>query len=199
MFIEAEHNDTNLKNFNCLRCGLIFEGRRSFFQHRSEVHWLPCEECCHRFPSQEKLWKHQQKHVEICSICGKIVKNLGQHIKLHLKPFSCPHGCAERFSIKQLLKRHVKLHHEVGKKKNFSCNHCHKKFIDGSNFRRHILVHKKKQFQCGKCGKMFRRTSSLKLHLAAHEKGFTCGICDKAFGWMKSLLFHQKKQHVGTD
>ena len=79
--------------------------------------------------------------------------------------------CKKTFTLKDSLKKHIKLVHE--EKKPYSCQICDKKFPRIKELRKHInAVHLgKKPNKCSTCEKMFYAKGDLKSHIKrVHEK-----------------------------
>lgn len=109
---------------------------------------------------------------QICQLCGKLVKGLTAHMKMHTKE---------------------RIH---------QCPHCPKNFYIKSNFEIHVNIHtKEKKFTCSVCDKVFYRSDSLKQHLMSHtkERNIKCPYCPKTYGTRAGIIKHRKTHsHIQT-
>lgn len=102
--------------------------------------------------------------------------------------------CDGRFSAKETLNRHVKVH--TGERPH-KCTYCTKSFIQSTQLRAHLFHHTGEHaYTCTHCGDQFGRKNRLESHIkAVHENPtpVTCDICNKQFR-NKTVL----KKHIAT-
>jgi uncharacterized Zn-finger protein len=75
------------------------------------------------------------KAKETCIVCGKMVKNLAQHMGTHSARIHTCQVCNKSFTRMQYLQIHAATHRE---EKRFDCPECGRKFHDSANRRRHV-------------------------------------------------------------
>lgn len=105
--------------------------------------------------------------------------------------------CDGRFSAKETLNRHVKVH--TGERPH-KCTYCPKSFIQSTQLRAHMFHHTgENAFTCTHCGDKFGRKNRLDSHIkSVHEnpKHFTCDICSKEFCNKNMLRAHLSEHNV---
>ncbi|CCK73563.1 Zap1p NDAI_0G05800 [Naumovozyma dairenensis CBS 421] len=102
------------------------------------------------------------------------------------------HGCSKKFTQRQKMVRHLKVHSGY---KPCKCPVCNKCFSNLETLKQHQRTHTgEKPFQCHLCDKRFTIASSLKIHIRTHtgEKPLKCKICGKAFNESSNLSKHIK-------
>lgn len=109
-------------------------------------------------------------------------------------------------------------HHEPIKKKNLTCEICHKTFKDSTKLKVHSVVHSTaRNFLCHHCGATYKRKDKLREHeLRIHEGinfrrsnarsgknlenyEFKCEECEVGFRRRGMLISHIMKRHPGAD
>ena len=132
-----------------------------------------------------------QKLSKLCTICGKMFRNLAVHMRGHRRTdYECP-DCGRKFARSDYLKEHRRVH---SNERPFLCMECGLSFKAPSNFRAHLVSHSGvRRYQCDKCGKYFRRTSHRSEHIrTVHEgvRAFKCIHCPRAFSAARGLQLH---------
>ncbi|XP_029288952.1 gastrula zinc finger protein XlCGF57.1-like [Cottoperca gobio] len=128
------------------------------------------------------------------SECARSFGRMGQKrtgIQTGVKPFTCS-GCSKRFSRKNSLTRHMRLHSDG---KRFSCSICKISLGSCSNLVQHMRIHTgEKPFTCSVCGQRFSRKSSLVAHMRLHSVGkrFICSVCQTSFATRSNLDIHMR-------
>lgn len=144
-------------------------------------------------PVPIKLGITRPKYRKLCTVCGKYVSQLPQHMRIHTreKPYSCI-LCDMSFSQNSTLTKHMRIH--TGEKP-YACEICRMKFSRKCTMTKHLRRHStEKPYTCILCNSAFRQISSLTEHMRKHtgEKSFDCSICYKAFSARGSLTRHLK-------
>ncbi|XP_031748928.1 oocyte zinc finger protein XlCOF7.1-like [Xenopus tropicalis] len=103
-------------------------------------------------------------------------------------------------------------------RKKYTCNLCHKQFLQKRDIDRHERTHRKerhflhhrslhnhlsvpddkKQFSCSECGKCCSNQNNLKYHQRTHtgEKPFSCSECGKCFSTSSEVTVHRRRMHT---
>jgi uncharacterized Zn-finger protein len=133
-----------------------------------------------------------------CVACGRTFhtkSRLHDHMNEHLgyEPHACnERGCAESFSDRKALGRHMKVAH----KKIYACleGDCGKVFSSGAILKEHAKMHApERPHQCLEpgCGFRFMTPGTLKQHRRVHtmEKNHACDFagCGMRFGYKVGL------------
>ena len=194
----------------CEICGKQFTQLTYLKIHIKTVHEgqeraknLICEFCSKAFTCKAKLKKHvsfthtKDPSSHKCHICGDLFENLKQHISIvheGNKNFECE-KCGKCFSIKGLLKRHIKAVHE----KSYTCDTCGKSFSSIAYLKHHISsVHDgEKKFECEHCGKLFAHREGMNCHIRTVHEGirYQCDFCEKSFTQKPHLKSHLNEAH----
>ncbi|XP_022115566.2 zinc finger protein 320 isoform X2 [Pieris rapae] len=130
-----------------------------------------------------------------CVECGKKVRNIKEHMLLHLpngapKKFKCKY-CDASFPRPSARHRHVKYKH-LGYKEH--CEICNK---DINSLKVHnMLVHDidKMKYECKICNQKFISPSRVQEHVAAahtKERPYPCDVCGKTFRTKQVMMFHK--------
>ena len=112
--------------------------------------------------------EHTEGKYFICEICGKsftIKSVLKNHLKCHSteRDFKC-HICEKAFKFKPHLMTHFRIHEN----RNFMCNVCLQTFASETDFEVHFQTHAgKSSDRCPFCELSFRH---LKIHMRIHEE-----------------------------
>ncbi|KAM9364118.1 uncharacterized protein KZ484_010416 isoform 1-T2 [Pholidichthys leucotaenia] len=144
--------------------------------------------------SQKK--KHHTVKSHVCNICGKRFSDknyISRHERIHTgeKPFSCE-TCGQRFNHSGTLKIHMRSH--TGEKP-FSCETCGQRFSRCDTLKIHMRIHTgEKPFSCEACGQSFTQCGYLKTHMRIHtgEKPFSCETCGQRFNERGTLKTHMR-------
>lgn len=168
-------------------------------------------------PKEEK----RPKRVEVCTICGKFIKNLPEHMRIHNneKRHQCPY-CPKAFVSASNYNSHVNIHTRA---KMYKCNMCEKEYVMLNSLKQHqkthlkeriylcpvcgkayyqptgLARHKRTHFEepkikCSECDKMFLSNGDLRKHFSKHlnEKPFKCEVCNRGFSRKDNLRTHMK-------
>ena len=192
----SEKESQSYKNFFlenppqiCKKCGKTFESIQNFHVHSKQ--------CVHGEKEKEK---------RSCHICGKIVSNIHEHIKLHDvdEPSSCD-ICGKSFNNLMRLRTHFLVCRRRREPrynvKDIKCNECGKTFTQRT-FPEHLKRHDKSTWkhECEKCGKKYFAAKVLKEHMiAVHDKikPYICNLCGFKTAKLGNLNLHRQKSHGG--
>ena len=192
----SEKESQSYKNFfldnppqTCKKCGSKFEALQSFHVH--------IRKCVHG---------EKQKEKTSCHICGKIVKDILEHIRRHdVDETSSCDNCEKSFNNLKRLQGHLSLCRRRDEPrynvKDIKCNECGKTFTQTA-FPVHLKRHDKSMWKhdCEKCGKKFYQAKSLKDHMiAVHDKikPYICDLCGFKTAKIGNLNLHRQKSHGG--
>ncbi|XP_062535393.1 zinc finger protein 691-like [Armigeres subalbatus] len=161
------------------------------------------------------------KRAEVCTICGKFIKNLTEHMRIHNneRRHQCPY-CAKSFVSASNYSSHVNIHTRA---KMYKCDLCDKQYALLNSLKQHRITHFKERIylcpvcgkayyqptglarhkrthfeqptiKCTECDKMFLTNGDLRKHFKKHlpEKPFSCEICNRAFNRKDNLKTHMK-------
>jgi KRAB domain-containing zinc finger protein len=188
----AKHIASHTKqSFSCDQCDYTASKLNQLENHCQKVHE---KESC-----SAKVVKRKQ-----CVICGMLVKNLQEHVKLthsQIKRFYCD-NCNYSCYFKTKINRHIQKHIPKSERKLFKCTEkeCPFECSRKDALKSHILTmhqtDRKRSFDCRLCDKAFFNKSQLGIHTkAVHEKirTNTCSICGKSFFNAKDLSMHETR------
>ncbi|XP_045782912.1 zinc finger protein 568-like [Maniola jurtina] len=121
--------------------------------------------------------------------------NCTNNLLIEKKSFTCD-LCGNMFKRKNLLAKHLKIHHDI---MPFTCKLCPYKANRKSNFNRHLLTHTgEKSFSCELCDYKAALKHHLVLHMRTHtgETPFSCELCKYKTGCKYRLVLHMRT-HTG--
>ena len=137
-------NHTGVKSYNirsdhCSYCGMQFDTRHDLKRHESihpDAKPYSCKHCSDCFRRRVQLKTHLLKS-----------HNEGTWLACHI--------CEKKFTLKSILKSHIRRHEGV---KPYVCSDCYKCFCTSCELRSHQLIHSDvRQFCCFLCNKYFKR------------------------------------------
>jgi KRAB domain-containing zinc finger protein len=148
------------------------------------------------------------KKCVLCPFTTNSVNKFTRHLNSHANsPFyyCIKKDCKLKFEGKHNIRKHINTHID---KKNFFCDICENKFLNGNQLKRHIATHKEecfnqkkkdKRFFCDLCNFKTHKNDILKYHIMRHSenKEFKCTKCDKEFIRNIDLLNHLENVHKG--
>ena len=133
---------------------------------------IQCPDCPLKFPMAIVLKYHREKahqaKCEICTVCGKKVRCMKIHLKVHKneKQLQCD-MCDFQCNARSSLKRHMYTHSEdpmEGRKHR--CELCMKAFFNKYDLKQHLLTHGKiRPYQCKLCSGTFTNFSGHRQHM----------------------------------
>lgn len=181
-------------NMSCSVCRMTCENMfqmRQHYRENVETH-LTCCICLRRFSSMPKLLTHQKVHAME-------------------KPFEC-NICGMRYVSQELLDKHVRILHIVGKR--YKCSYCPKGFVMKNSLLAHERLHLETSdittYLCSLCGKMFPTAMQLKKHtekhlmlqrtkqMPHHSAPHECELCGKILSCKATLYSHMRNVHEKT-
>ncbi|GAB0096066.1 hypothetical protein DMENIID0001_115200 [Sergentomyia squamirostris] len=150
--ILAKTEENNKKSFQCEICDKILSSRFNLSGHMKSFHTGErpnlCRTCGKAYATAAALKTHEKFHILpfSCGICGKGLPDATRfkdHLNSHEeKALKCS-ACGKKFSHRNSLKIHQKLH-QVGDRKSFNCKFCTESFTLSSYLRKHEKRCKKK-------------------------------------------------------
>ncbi|XP_065088170.1 zinc finger protein 780B-like [Ochlerotatus camptorhynchus] len=199
------------KKLRCRGCQKHFH-RDMYFAHVAQcTEILKCYICDKVMNSKDTLQNHlsaihsvrqkadAENNLHVCSICGKQVKKIKQHLKRHTnkRNWECS-TCGARFKDRAILNNHERTHTN---ERNFPCRQgCDKRYKgQGDRDRHEKSVHLGiKPFVCVLCKESFVRDRDLRLHKRKHTglKLYPCTYCSASFD--KLSEFEEHCTHHGT-
>jgi len=201
--------DPNVKVFNCDLCDFNARLDVKLKVHQFEKHKKPliCHDCNMTFTQVDLFTQHIKQHRTTCTICGKSVINIQNHMyHMHGEESTKMEVCAHcGVSIKaRAMSGHLKKVHGT---KVFPCPHCQYAAKTSHDLKRHVgRKHTEANVvNCPWCGRM---TKDLERHLKnnlcnipeeekqkLNVKMYVCNSCPKQFKTEASLLNHFKIVH----
>ncbi|XP_054278843.1 zinc finger protein 699-like isoform X2 [Macrosteles quadrilineatus] len=174
--VEKTSSDTNAED-------LIFISEESDLQSEDDCKTsLKCLKCEKKYENKRNLLEHVQSHSG--------------------KPKSCS-DCPKLFQNSLAFKCHKQLGMCVKSSKVFKCKLCKRLVYGESQYNAHLSAHKRNQ--CKTCGDHFSRQKHLEIHIVNVHNGainkdlFRCHICSRQFTQRRSLVYHLKLTHPGSD
>lgn len=208
MFSRKDHatrhqlTHTSEKSFNCDFCDKSYTRKDKLLRHML-VH-----------PEARPYLKHARRNGAVgdlklqlpiftCEFCGKKFKDkytFEKHITvIHNQELSFPcHWCEEKFSSRELLKKHGETHRNG---MTYRCFECDKVLLSSKSYRRHIDSHKTESpYKCETCSKSFKRKDKLKTHSLIHLdiRPYSCDLCHVAFKRKDKYFQHCKQLHTSN-
>uniref|UniRef100_A0A1Q3F9Z7 Uncharacterized protein n=1 Tax=Culex tarsalis TaxID=7177 RepID=A0A1Q3F9Z7_CULTA len=197
------------KRCKCTECGKLFRSRTAFRAHVLTNHGsnmpVVCDICGSGFLRKSQLNHHKERWH------GENARNKGA-----LERYKCDH-CERFFMRNQDRIRHEQIIHHIevpeklpavweGRKGNFPCSKCDRKFPTMKTMRIHFsLKHPDVavRFKCNVCAKLFKHKQTLRDHMLNHtgEQPFHCPDeqCNERFIRKKDYDRHMLDFHGPDD
>ena len=220
----ADHKKRQ-NSYECEFCGVVYMHRCKFARHKMEHPentQIFCRHCGLPYITEEKLKDHMKMYHRtsdqvrqdrserrLCDICGKNVKHLVAHRKLHEgKIYKCDE-CDKAFNSKTLLRFHKNSHLAVPP---YKCGFCSWRYADQNQIKFHMIRRHlgpegfvevdvnglEKNFICDQCGRGYTTAFALKEHQMFHEEPtVACPRCPELFHTKYEKYSHYWKSHVG--
>ncbi|XP_058811979.1 zinc finger protein 271-like [Topomyia yanbarensis] len=189
------------KRYKCADCPKLFRHRTAFRSHVMINHGtMPhkCDICGSCFERRTKLIHHKERWH------GENAKN-----KV-LERYKCDH--CERFFVRNQDRfRHEQIIHSIespaklptvweGRKSNFPCAKCDRKFPSMKTMRIHFALKHPEvpvRFKCTVCSKLFKHKTSLRDHMVNHtgQQPYGCVHCEERFVRKKDMERHLEGVH----
>ncbi len=207
--VPSEPKEIHSEPYRCSLCSANFNAASYLLKHLTVAHPQGSgkENCIEKYPrlSQQSFHANDMtskgsfSHPFQCKVCEAILASFPQ-LKMHLmkhagiRPHKCD-TCGKRFTCKDILRRHIRHHANIGKEKSHKCTVCGVAYHMKFNLQKHMKTHTgaDRSF-CPWCHGSFVR---LELHIFAKHKdkidtpGHVCHTCGKAF-----LLRSQLNSHM---
>lgn len=191
----------------CEQCGEKFNYIQDKYKHM-EVHNYACSICPKVSKTAYEFKIHEETHTgersyacnkcDMAFMCERILRMHESIIhKVHHK-FLCSF-CNKNFRNSTLLKRHLKTHPKLPKKKSHLCQNCGKVFKSAEYLKSHIQAHSDvRNYICKVCGKGYKTAKILYAHNVTHtaEKKHTCEKCGAKFIAKGNLKAHFIRHHT---
>lgn len=217
-----ERHKRKQEQYFCGQCGKCFRSKDGYKYHRANRCILgECKVCGETLNGAVAMKEHmrsihdvlvsdteEERRLEasssMCSVCGKIVKdiNLDRHMITHTeeRPFVCQ-LCGKRFKFKSAIRDHMMI--KLGMK-DYICEICGRKFVKKCYLTKHVKFHvtsaeDEKQWRCEICGKQFRdKKLALAHRRSSHdaEKPFSCDLCSKSYTTKACLRQHLLREVI---
>ncbi|XP_032518278.2 gastrula zinc finger protein XlCGF57.1-like isoform X1 [Danaus plexippus] len=209
-----EHSKPQTNPNQCMKCLVNFVSTESLLQHidicnpnrevklenYNEYEYLDSDVIFKDksyLDNLENQEEDKRKKIFKCDNCSKsfsLKTLLRRHMRLHStsKPFQCT-KCSKCYTRQDQLAAHMRIHDGY---KPYACPHCSKAFSQLCSLKDHVRTHTgETPFLCSQCGKGFANSSNLRQHLRRHTgvKPFACSLCPKTFSTKG-----QMKQHIDT-
>lgn len=178
---------------------------RHKLQHCKVIHSEICNVCQEPLGSVEQFYSHTRQHTihgipTSCVVCKQSLVSLVEmqaHAKFHLKLAAVPRKlCDQCGSYCDSKCAKVERSPSIGE--NLKCSHCHVKFEDDDELKKHIHENhnaaSQRSYQCIKCQKSFVTEAEIRAHVASHvlQDGINhhCSLCKKVFDSPSKLQRH---------
>lgn len=154
-------------------CGKESVRNTSLGSHAKETAYL-CQACGQLFSTWRAFKNHAVKQCQLetqttvrCQICNREYLT-NQSLEAHLK--NCAGNicktCGQRFSHRESLSRHLRVHSDS---KPFKCKFCSKSFKSTAYLKAHVRTHTgERPFRCRYCWKRFTQGTSRHTHEKFH-------------------------------
>ena len=198
---EKRHTITGEERFSCQYCPFKSYDLSKKDSHEKR-HLLCTAETATKEIAKFKVTIPSAKKVceeSPCKVCGKLVKHLNSHMKIHSKgkTFDCE-TCSQKFCTLATMKRHTSMVHlQI---KPYSCKVCSKSFALKFQLKDHEEMHNG-ELPCEQCDKTFPSTNYLKSHIRNKHMPKVlmtparCEICKKTLYDAKTLTRHNRLLH----
>lgn len=203
--------------FRCEFCPSTFDSSKTLQTHRKKTHFVYmlkkdyyCLKCCKRLQMAHRKADPQKYRCNTCTKKFFSRHTLRRHIlREHkndeeidqpLEVHECKY-CKEKFSRKQSLQMHLKIHPVATP---FACSICEFRTTSKPLLIKHKLVHSKKMtFLCELCPYVAHVANALRTHLNrthfmnSFQELFECMLCDKSNMRANTAKLHMLK-HKGN-
>ncbi|KAG5678584.1 hypothetical protein PVAND_008246 [Polypedilum vanderplanki] len=156
----------------------------------------------HNSEPPPKKPKSQLKAKKQCSMCGSLVKNLVEHLKIthgQLKRYHCDH-CDYKCYFRAKIERHLQRHIPKQFQTFFKCEQCdfqtNRKDTLKNHYQTMHQANRERKEICETCQKSFYNKSQLNTHTkSVHQKikNHLCNHCGKSFYTIKDLQIHETR------
>ena len=181
------HSVCHTESAECTICQRVFSHQNSLERHMKRQH--DGEKC--ELKPVARTYKCQSKQ---CDEVFPLLEDRKKHEQLQHdgKPLECD-ICAQKFSVKCHLKRHMGIHTEAKE-----CDICQQICKNESCLESHRKSHTQGKLMCQYCGKTFSDRFRLNTHEALHKNKdlFKCCHCNKCLSNAASLRLHMQR-HTG--
>jgi len=198
----------NMERTLCPHCGAAVINLSYHLEkcNRDNLDHITCKICNKQYASKMSLLLHEKSihgpdtGLEVCTVCGKSVKDMKSHMKVNhsetnQRTMQCHvEGCKSMFRTKQEVTNHYnRVHLDI----KAQCSICLQWL---KNLPEHISqVHNRdRKHVCNECGKQFFKNSDLKLHIERVHTGkrYNCPECGRT---VSKIREHMKVAHGISD